>query len=167
MPFQVSSPTDDDFLIFFYRRKISKLRQQVNNLQKPKVVAIESRLFNDLLGLKGTSLARQMNQQLVFGLETYRSKLASPKDWNSRLRMSPPSSLFSYFHFPSLSVVFLFSRKEFQKSKNKKSRTTTTRGRRNPSHGRWQCQGFATTTRFDNHLDSFFGIQFPLVLKAK
>lgn len=36
------------------------LKQQVNNLQRRKVVAIQSRLFNDLLGLKGTSLARSL-----------------------------------------------------------------------------------------------------------
>ena len=100
-----------------------------------------------------------MNQQLVFGLDTYRSKLVSPKDWDPRLRMSPPSRLFSFILFS----FFFLLHEEFQNKK--KSRTT--RGRRNPSHGRWQCQGFATTTRFDNHPDSFFGIPFSRVLKPK
>ena len=105
-----------------------------------------------------------MNQlQLVFGLETYRSKLVSPKDWNPRLRMSPSSRLFfSFFSF--LTVVFFSffffctrnSKKKTKKTTTTKKTRTTTRRRRNPSHGRWQCQGLATTTRYDNHLDSFF-----------
>lgn len=100
-------------------------------------------------------------QQLVFGLETYRSNLVSPKDWNPRLRMSPSSRLFFISFFSPSHCCFLsffFLHKEFQKTtKTTTTKTrTTTRGRRNPSHGRWQCQGLATTTRFDNHLDSFF-----------
>jgi hypothetical protein len=48
-------------------------------------------------------------QQLVFGLETYRSNLVSPKDWNPRLRMSPSSRLFLSLFFPHLTVVFFLS----------------------------------------------------------
>jgi hypothetical protein len=84
--------------------------------------------------------------------------------------MSPPSSslfffLFSFIPPPLfLSLLFFFlCARNSKKATLKKSRTTTTtatRGRRNPSHGRWQCQG---SQQLDLTIIStaFFGIQFP------
>ena len=67
--------------------------------------------------------------------------------------------------WPSPDVAAIAPRLFWQRNpKKKKATTTTTRGRRREREiqvmADGECQGCAETTRFDNHLDSFFAFNF-------